>query len=272
MFSVHGFREQLKEPLRKVEIQFLIRTFSSACMFFALFGLFVIAGAGILTSVGGGWGWFLSFVCAIVGFVLYFPLSIVSGRYRSQPIAQNSSFVTTAYTLLLFTFFFLFMAFSTTLFQVAGGSPSIGWIAKITFLVFGTTLCVYMFPVWLGFHISNKGTILTLQKFLNVCAVAYFVLFIVLLFTSLFGFGLSEAGPMVVLMYLLTSIFLLASPIISVYRMRTVIPYINHEDPIERKRWENFFAFEISFQLLQLAYHIARIVASFMAHRNSRLE
>ncbi|OAL10175.1 hypothetical protein A6V39_01825 [Candidatus Mycoplasma haematobovis] len=272
--TVRGLKEQLAQPLGKAEVQFLIKTFQYACMFFFGFGfLTFLAGSVVIQISGSGFGWVGTVLCSLIGFLLYFPLNFYAMKYKNDPVAADSKLVTTAFTILACTFFFLFMGVIGVLGNIVSGpsSTTIGWLGKMIAFVFGITLVIYAIPLGIAFQIQKKSTILNLNKFLNFCGFSYIAFFVILLLLSFAGGFVTGAGSWI--LFLLSAIMLFVSPIITLYRMRSIVPYINHNDPIERKRWEHYFAFEISFQLLQLAWYIARIVATLVNGRStSRLQ
>lgn len=268
-FSARGFKEQLAQPLGKAEIQFLIRTFHYACMFFLGFGILTfLVGTILIQFANQKLGWPITVGCSLLGFIHYFPLSYCVMKYRNDPMAASTGFVTKAFSLLAATFFFLFMGVVGVLGNIAAGSDlGISWFGKIVAFVFGVTLIIYAIPIAIAFQIQKKSTILNLTKFLRFCGFSYMVLFVLLLLVSFISGAVSMAVSG--FLFILVTIMLFVSPIITLYQMRNVVPYINHNDEIERKRWESFFAFEISFQLLQLAWHIARIVSAIVSGRSS---
>lgn len=272
MFSYRTFKEYYSQPLKGEEIAFIKRTFANACGFFALFGfsLFLVF-TFFNTALGGAGGAaFFSFV----GFLLYFPLGYYSSKYRVDPMNMPEGKIGVLWTLFLSCFGCLFLGLSSLIYlAINGSSGSLDtWkMASFIFIVFGITSLLYAIPVGLAFMIKDKRKMLKLGGFLKKCAFCYIAVFIISLISSIWSGFLFTGGFLSAILSLLFLIMLFCSPIITIYRMKVTVPYINYDDEIERKKWERFFVFEVCFQLLQLAYHVARFVAQFFISRSSRL-
>ncbi len=264
-FSYRSFRNHLRSPLEQSEVRFLIRTFSYSALYFLLFGIFISCVHWIVFKILGS-SPAVYLILTFLGILCYFPLSFFALKYRNNPLRVPTSFVMTAYMTLFSTFVLIFLGLSGVLGHVLLGSEAMGKTQQHVLLtilaVFGVTCFVYLIPAAMAFFISSRRTVMTLNRFLNFCYLLYIALFVVTVLVAFLGLSLS--GVLHIVLFLLVSVLLFFSPVLTVYRMKTVAHYINYEDPFERKRWENYFTFEITFQLLQIAAHVLRIVIMFM--------
>lgn len=269
-FSYRSFRNHLRSPLEQSEINFLIRTFAFSAIYFLLFGIFISCVHWITFKLFGASLPFY-FALTFLGVLIYFPLSFFSLKYRNNPLRVPTSFVMTSFLILTLTFVFIFLGLAGTLGHAVLGGSEIqkrpDYVVWTVLGVFGITYFIYLIPAIMAIFIRNRRTAMTLNRFLNFCYFIYIALFVIFLLIALLGFQISGVFPIILCLLVIFILFL--SPILTVYRMKTVAHYINYEDPFERKRWENYFTFEITFQLLQLAACLLRIIIMFV-HSGSR--
>ncbi|AHC39956.1 membrane protein [Mycoplasma ovis str. Michigan] len=269
-FNLGLFKEQLREDLSVFEFSFLKRVFSHSAFYFGAFGLLVssltalaesswlsgIAGNGYFVGVGGA----LALFTGLALMFYYLP------RYHNNPLEVTPKFVKRAYFCLICTYGIVFCVLFQGLKLISLlGKGSSTWMSSSLMLgivIFGSSLVAYAIPVLIGLGMRKMSSVFKLSRFLRACYVTYFVLalvgFIVALSMSNGGYHLYNA-----LMTLLFGTIIFISPILSVYRMKTVIRYIDPKDMVAIKRWELFFVFEALAQLMQMAVFLTRLFASF---------
>lgn len=254
-FSYRNLKEQLNKPLGYLELKFLINTFSRACAYFVAFAILIWLASFFSSQVFGNNSWLASCFFCIVGFVFQFPLRSHYLTYKNNPVTVAKPFITSSYTWLVVTFLFMFLGITTFIGNILKfDSTKLFLFIGSIFLV---TIFLYMIPVFIAMFLANKKMIISLNKFLGIGFLIYVVATCVSLVTMLFSYKSSSGIEWFV--EFLVFMLLLLSPIITIYRLKTVIRYVNHEDVEEVKRWETYFVFEIVHQLLSLALVVMRI-------------
>lgn len=84
----------------------------------------------------------------------------------------------------------------------------------------------------------------------------------------IFGFGSKAFGTINVGLNFLMVLVVLMSPMITIFRLRSLLAVLNFNDADLVKNWESFFAFQIMSDLLSIAYYIARFL--FYIYSRSR--
>lgn len=136
--------------------------------------------------------------------------------------------------------------------------------------IMGSSALIYSIPAIFAWFIQkNKNMVVKLNRFLNLCYLTYLFVFIVTILSLCLGFGISGVFKISALVVLTAIIF--CGPVLTIYRLKTVAYYINHDDDCERRKWENYFAFEISFQLLKIAFCVLKILILLLGRVRTRL-
>ncbi|AFN65258.1 hypothetical protein WEN_02355 [Mycoplasma wenyonii str. Massachusetts] len=272
VFSWGLFKEQLREDLSVFEFSFLKRVFSQTAFCFGVFGVLVcsltaLAEASWFKSLFDQWtyvapvGGLLALVTGLALMFYYLP------KYHSNPLEVTPKFVKRAYFCLICTYGIVFCVILKGLSwaSLIAKNESLGWIGGSTTLLgmclFGTTLLVYAIPVLIGLGMKKHSSALKLSRFLRACYIAYFVLFLVGLVVSLSMSAGAQMGYHF-LITLLCGAIIFTAPVLSVYRMKTVIRYIDQRDMVAIKKWELFFVFEALAQLMQMAIYLVRLLFS----------
>lgn len=264
-FSYRSFKEYLKTPLERSELQFMKRTFSFASIYFFLFGILVTILHFICSSFSNSWTFVA--VCSAIGLCTCFPLSFFAIKYRNNPLRVPNSFVQSCFVLLTLSFAVLFLAVMRILsLTTSFGKDNTSFVGLIA-AIFGSSFAIYLIPASIGLFISKRKIICSLNRMVSVCCGLYLLCFVVYMIFSVavYQFTSSLSVFMMILMFFI----LICSPILTFYRLKTVAYYINYEDIDERRRWENYFVFEIAYQMLNLALWVMRIACRLLARSSS---
>lgn len=274
VFNLGLFKEQLREELGVFEFSFIKRVFSQAAFSFGVFGLLVCS---LTALTEASWA---KTVFENSGFVILGSLlALFSGlalmfyylpKYHSNPLEVTPKFVKRAYFCLICTYGIVFCALFRALkwISLLNDSQIFGWMSSSMVLgagLFGTTLLVYAIPVLIGLGMKRHSSALKLSGFLKTCYIAYFVLFLIGLVVTLVISNDSTYRLYNFLMLLLCGIIIFTSPVLTVYRMKTVIKYLDQTDMVAIKKWELFFVFEALTQLMQMAVYLIRLLCSVFA-------
>ncbi|ADX98247.1 hypothetical protein [Mycoplasma suis] len=265
VFNWGLFKGYLKEELSSFEYGFMKKVFSQAAVGFGAFGGLVSALSGISVAVGSGSGiWAFNGIAGITslisGLILMF---YYLPKYRTLPMEVTPSFVKRAYFFLILTYGTFFYILLQGLGWITGNGSDQGQTALIAgAAIFGTTLVAYSIPAAIGFYMNKHTRAVSLYKFLGFCYTAYLVMFVISILSILIA-SPSFFGSIHILMFILCGIIIFTSPILSTYRMKTVVRYLDESDYVAIKKWELFFVFEILVQLMQMAVYITRFAYQY---------
>ncbi|RAO94948.1 hypothetical protein DNK47_02250 [Mycoplasma wenyonii] len=274
VFNLGLFKEQLREELSVFEFSFIKRVFTQSAFGFSVFGLLVcsltaLIEAGQASSVFSHYGFgvlggILALFSGLALMFYYLP------KYHSNPLEVTPKFVKRAYFCLICTYGIVFCGLfkALKLLAVLGDNKSFGWMSSSMLLgvgLFGTTLLVYAIPVLIGLGMKKHSSALKLSRFLRTCYIAYLVLFLIGLVATLAVSSDSTYRMYNFLMVLLSGVIIFTAPVLTVYRMKTVIKYLDQTDMVAIKKWELFFVFEALTQLMQMAVYLVRLLCSLCA-------
>ncbi|AGX88859.1 hypothetical protein [Mycoplasma parvum] len=263
IFNLGLFREYLREDLTSFEYGFIKKVFSQAALGFAAFGAIVSILASVSkfdTHLGGAeafWGILGIFAIAsgLMFMFYYFP------KYKNNPLDVRTPFVRNAYISLFFSYGTIFLLLLKGVSYISGGSSDQHANLWVGLSIFGMTLIVYSIPASIGFFMKKHSKAVSLYKFLGFCYSAYLILFLISLIGLIMGSVYEKiSGYAHFALLILCGVIIFTSPILSLYRMKTVVRYLDPQDAVVTKKWEVFFVFEILAQLMQMALYISRFV------------
>lgn len=263
---------QIKElghlPLQSQESKFLFRSFFRASGNFLLIGLaaFVIAYSFIhkvdyKTQVTLGFG-------GILGMIVLFLMRM----YWMRNVARVSNrFLLAAYGInflansILFTFILtgLVMLDLNSANLNGNGSVNVAHLLKFTLMIFGGSFIVYAVPATIAYLLRNNHSAQhTIFKIYFYASIVSLALIAVMFFGSLWGqpgvFSRSISG----IWNLVFLVIIVLQPMITLFRLGSVVRSLNFTDQRLVSKWNWFFAFEIMHDLIMIAWYFSRIMIS----------
>lgn len=259
------------------EWKLLTNVCKKVSFYFFVFAFFVCGLSSITFKLFKNTDLASSLLC-IVGAIGLFSLFLFRiRRYSRSPLAVSDSYVSGSFFLLFVSYACFFVGLILTLLQHFASKNTSDvdsnlWMFITVLGTFGVSFLIYLIPAAIGFYISKRSTAISINKFIFYCSIAYLVMAVVLIFGFVYAIS-SKSIPSVfnpVFMgafFLLYWIINLGSIIVSIYRMKETVKYINYEDDVEVKKWEKYFIFENILMLLHLALRLLSKVIFFITSR-----
>lgn len=279
--NINSFKEFFSLPVQSQEAKFLFGSFFKGSVHFVLIGLAaaLLSWFNLSYVTGGNFsqiiGWQAFFGIAglfVIMFMRYYWTSRVASVSRNFVVALfliNFLANTAIFSMFLTGLTALELSWFTNGSQVSyRAATALPLLFKFVLIIFGTSFIVYAIPATIAFMIRSRKVMASIFKVYSVATLIAIGLLAIVTIGYIFGFGSKAFGTINVGLNFLMVLVVLMSPMITIFRLRSLLAVLNFNDADLVKNWESFFAFQIMSDLLSIAYYLARFL--FYIYSRSR--